>query len=585
VNALTNDGLQTEVVVVGGGPAGIMAALAAAQAGADVLLLEKSGVVGGTAAESNGTVWIPNNRLLREQGIVEDRSAMLMYLARVGWPTNFKADSSTLGLRLEEYERLVSFYDNAPNILDWMERTAASFGMIWRPDWRGQPMPDYHTRKAEGVPESGRSLSIDMRHDPGKSITWTGGGSGRELMRPLIELLEKSAVRVLVNSDVADLLMADGSVIGVVVRSGPGLRRILANRGVVFASGGYARNDELTTELLGTRLYGDYGLSQNTGAAITIARRHGLALGGLDKTYGGLTAIERPLPTAHKTGLPATMRPPRGLEIGDSMIMVDRTGSRFVNEKTPYGRKTSHLRRDATTGAADRRQTFQIYDERTAQLFGLGGPESHILTSYTLDGLVETITRHLESIDGAVQLADDFADRLRSTIRTFNEFARTGFDEDFDRGASTEDLAFHMAPLWGRFFLKAKKSERTCSYQQLLKEFEEDFAKRMSTSMPNITMHPIADAGPYYAIILGPQSVDTAGGFDVDGQGRVRTVHGDVVKGLFAAGSCTKGLLNGEYVGGGMAIGSALVSGWVSGAAAVELSNHAEIQPGGPSHG
>ena len=43
------EGLQAEVVVVGGGPAGMCAAIAAARQGADVLLVEQSGACGGMA--------------------------------------------------------------------------------------------------------------------------------------------------------------------------------------------------------------------------------------------------------------------------------------------------------------------------------------------------------------------------------------------------------------------------------------------------------------------------------------------------------------------------------------------------------
>ena len=52
---------RADVIVLGCGASGMAAALAAHEAGAKVLLLERFERIGGTAAISGGVIWVPNN--------------------------------------------------------------------------------------------------------------------------------------------------------------------------------------------------------------------------------------------------------------------------------------------------------------------------------------------------------------------------------------------------------------------------------------------------------------------------------------------------------------------------------------------
>ena len=68
------------MVVVGSGAAGLSAALGAAAAGADVVVLERDETVGGTTALSGGVVWMPASDAMRAAGIDDSPSDARRYL-------------------------------------------------------------------------------------------------------------------------------------------------------------------------------------------------------------------------------------------------------------------------------------------------------------------------------------------------------------------------------------------------------------------------------------------------------------------------------------------------------------------------
>ena len=68
---------QFDVIVLGTGAAGLVAAIAAAEQGASVGLFERSDFVGGTTAMSGGVVWMPNNHHMRAARLDDSRDAAL----------------------------------------------------------------------------------------------------------------------------------------------------------------------------------------------------------------------------------------------------------------------------------------------------------------------------------------------------------------------------------------------------------------------------------------------------------------------------------------------------------------------------
>ena len=130
---------QFDILVLGAGPAGMAAALTAASMGHDVLLCEKSSQVGGTAATSAGTVWIPQNNQNIWAGFTSDtKEAARHYLESL-------LDEPAHGQSVRE-----QFLEHGPAVIDWFENnTEVKFipcGVY----------PDY--LDAKGAATSGRAI-------------------------------------------------------------------------------------------------------------------------------------------------------------------------------------------------------------------------------------------------------------------------------------------------------------------------------------------------------------------------------------------------------------------------------------------
>ena len=70
-NVFYMTGQEYDVVVVGSGAAGMVAALTAAHQGLSTVVVEKAAHYGGSTARSGGGVWIPNNEVLRRDGVTD----------------------------------------------------------------------------------------------------------------------------------------------------------------------------------------------------------------------------------------------------------------------------------------------------------------------------------------------------------------------------------------------------------------------------------------------------------------------------------------------------------------------------------
>lgn len=545
---------DTDVVVVGAGASGLVAAISAAESGARVVVLEKAGTWGGTSRRGEGGWWVPNNRHLREHGLGDTREDFLRFYARTSRPERYNPNDPCMGLAQWEFNLQAAFYDNASSVFEHLESLGAIRG------FHVAEFPDYMAHLPEAVRKTGHvTVPALPSGDP---------ATGEELIRLLKAACDERDVEVAVGHPVQSVIVDDSdTVVGVRLGESAGRRLIHARRGVIFASGGFTHNVELAAGL-SMPVFGGGAVGTNEGDFVPIAQRLGAAMRNMSQAWMSPILLERAIrkdPTMKCAFL----------VVGDSVLLVNRYGRRALSEKMVYNERAHMMGTwDGTACEYSNLLMFPIWDHRCATRFGgnawddgtipgPGGDDSHVVTGNTLDELTKALSNRLDQLapfTGGLCLAADFAEQLRRTVNRYNAFARAGVDEDFHRGETPIEQFFHASTA-----AAAGLTDLQAGASPVFKAEDSPASAQSRPEMPNPTMYPLSDSGPYYAAIHAPGTLDTKGGPMTDPSGRVLREDGSPINGLYAVGNCAASASARGYLGAGMTIGPMVTFGWLAG--------------------
>lgn len=561
-----------DVLVVGSGGGGMTAALTAAVAGLDTLIIEKSAHFGGSTALSGGGIWVPGAPSQRRAGYCPDPDAVFGYLKQI-----------TDGLVSDE--RLRAYVEAAPKMMEFLENNSRWLEFVWKPGYA-----DYYP-ELPGGSEQGSTINVDAidLRELGDAETellaplalaprgiwfapkdlrlfyqvrqnWRGkavllkliyrmlrarlfgdrmAAIGQSLAARMRLALREHDIPLWLNTPMTELITdGDGEgarVTGVVVQQDGATRRIGARRGVILASGGFDhdmawRRRHLpalarVAEMAGPDKDWSFGNPAATGDGIRAAEKLGAATELMDEAWW----------------FPAMCWPDGRLQfmlnerMMPSQFIVNGAGKRFINEAAPY-MDFAHAMIEGQQSGVTHIPCWLITDQRSFHRYVVGGhlpipkvpfapvPTGRKVPQAWLDsGIVKTA----DSIEDLAAQIDVPPAALVATAERFNQMARNGHDDDFNRGDSAYDNYYG------------------------------------DPKLPNPNLYPLTKP-PFYAfqIILG--DLGTSGGLCTDEAARVLRADGSLIEGLYAVGNVSAAVMGRSYAGAGATIGPAMAFGYLA---------------------
>lgn len=505
---------EVDVVVVGAGT-GLTGALAAAVGGAKTLVLEKAAAPGGSTGISGGWAWIPNNPIMKTQGIEDSREKALTYLRLIAAG---QADEELITTFVDRGPEMVEFVAaNAPIV--WGLASVAALGLK-----AAVPCNDYHPEWPGGIPV-GRSLA---RYVDGKQV---GGGS---LIDGLVEGCKAKGVEILCETPARKLITridANGvqEILGVVAEQEGKTIYIKARKAVLLTAGGFDWDFTWKMHFLrGPTPYAT-GVPTLTGDGIRMAMAAGADLRNMNECWGmPVYKAQAEEYNAKKQPAPLTFLLER---FKPGVIMVNRYGERFCNEASDYDtiwRSFFTWENWLETGYRNI-PAWAIFDNSVRTNFTIGGatPDKElpawVKQADTLKELAEAI-----GVDPA---------GLEKTVADWNEQVKQGKDPWFHRGESLYDRAWAGTGIDG----------------------------------PLATLGPIAN-GPFFAAEVAVADIGTCGGARVNANSQVLNPFGVVIPRLYAAGNNSGVGGPGAFYGGpGGTIGPCMTFAYIAGKHAATL--------------
>ncbi len=547
--------LECDVLVIGSGAAGLCAAVTAAIAGLDVIVAERTPVLGGTTAWSGGWMWLPRNGFAREAGIVEDVEAPKAYL------------ESVLGNRFDA-QRVDAFLGAAPAVVDFLSTNGFKFeagngicdiygelpgagtggrSLIAAPfnaRTLGSRIQLLRKTKREtalwGMPiQAGADLSAFLNATRKLSSFWHVGRrvaqhlidlvthrrsmalrNGVALVARLFAIADQNGVRWLTSANATGLLTQNEKVCGAMLATAGGNVTVTARKAVILATGGFSQNAALrAAHFPSAANHLSLATPECDGSGLALAQSVGAGVDTDVAATGAWCPVSSVRWPDGQTGVF-----PHIIDRGKpGVIAVRADGNRFVNEADGYHDYVNALL--AATPDGEVARSWMICDHRFIRRWGLGIVKP---APFPMRHWIKTGYLHRATTLDALAKTCGISAQLITTVAEYNAHARGGHDPEFGRGQS---------------------------------QYNRNQGDPGNTPSPNLA--PI-EHGPFYAVEVVPGSFGSFAGIKTDANAQALRGDGSVISGLFAVGADMASVMGGHYPAGGINLGPAITFGYLA---------------------
>ena len=440
---MTDFAEEFDIIVIGYGFAGGMAAITAADAGCSVLLAEKAPTPGGISICSGGSL----------RG-ADDADRVFEYLQHTN---GGRTPDDVLRVLADGMAKISDDVRELANI------NGAAVETISKP--ANYPFPGHDAFNNTNVTEvPGKNVQEEVY----PHIMARPSANGWRVFKVLEDNVDaKDNIEVRFNFPAARLIAGENrEVQGVRFTGADGKEvAIKARRGVILATGGFEANEEMKNQFWEKAPVLTATSTNNTGDGIRMAQDLGADLWHMWH-YHGCYGFKHPDPN-----YPVAIRVKRlpdwfpgdedSMNVKMCWVLLDQFGKRYMNECTPYTQDTSHRPMefyDSVTQSFPRIPSWFVYDETGREMYQIGAPtynQPGLGFSWSEDNMAEVemgiITKCDTLEDLATHLGVDAA-TVQESLDRWNGLCDAGADSDFGRPGGTmmriDKAPYYVGQVW-----------------------------------------------------------------------------------------------------------------------------------------